>query len=199
MKRCRDCGVEKPLTEFGKGWKRADGTHGPDSYCRPCRARRQRERRQALRSTPEGLAKSRADEARWKRAYYRRHRDQVMANQRAWWERVKADPERYRAHLENDRIDRALRRERQGLPPRGIRPARPRVVFDDPHVRLPVAPFVEWLATAHTAAADDSMKRRVFAYLHGESRHVAITAADAILTANGFHLADVYPSLYRSS
>jgi hypothetical protein len=80
----------------------------------------------------------------------------------------------------------------------------------DPTYRLnlPVDPLVEWLTTAFPdpldAAMDASMKRRVFAYLHGESRHVAITAADAMLTANGFHLRDVwtpdeYPWLYKGA
>jgi hypothetical protein len=99
-----------------------------------------------------------------------------------------------------------LRRERQGLPPRGVRQLSPRFPAYEPRRRLPLEPFVQWLLTfpdpSIVAGGNPDIARRIYAYLHGESKHVALDAADAILIANGLHLHDVYsphefPALYE--
>ena len=44
IKRCRLCGIEKPLTEFGKDKSRSDGH---TSMCKTCRNKQNREKKKA--------------------------------------------------------------------------------------------------------------------------------------------------------
>jgi hypothetical protein len=37
---CKDCQQEKPLSEFSPAGRRADGTHRPSIYCKPCGSER---------------------------------------------------------------------------------------------------------------------------------------------------------------
>lgn len=87
-KKCRDCGVVKPRTEFSPRKVGRDG-HAP--YCKSCNARRARLRRR--NATEETKAKTRRAE----REYYLRTRDKQIAAALRW---QKANPERAR---ENNR------------------------------------------------------------------------------------------------
>lgn len=67
MKTCKDCGEEKPLTDFYPRRSRSS----PDPYCRPCRLGRNTLSRQK----PESIEKRRA----YDRAYHAEHGDRKLA------------------------------------------------------------------------------------------------------------------------
>jgi hypothetical protein len=116
-----------------------------------------------------------------------------------YYDRLKADPERYAAFLEAKRMQYRLRRERDGNPSRPV-PAE-RYPKASKWWRLPAAPLrtpiASWLeendATvselAENARLDFMVVHRILA---GTKDVVLVDTADRLLTAVGLHLDNVY-------
>jgi hypothetical protein len=132
QKRCPQCGETKPLTIEHWSSRKRDLETGEiirfAGWCRPCqnaaqRARRaswteekHEERRAYMRAQYElnmrspGQREKRNAKERAARMKPSR-RESVKRAQRRWYEKLKADPVRYAAYLENRRIEQGLRRE----------------------------------------------------------------------------------------
>lgn len=216
-KKCPACGETKPFTEYQnrrKPAERALGLFTPQAYCTPCKAKKTREWQKANRDKVNATAR---------RGYHRRMTDdEYRAAQQEYWretkrldartipdyharkaeasrryrERLKADPKRYAEFLESRRLSEKIRREREGKAIRGGKRDP-----DNSGRELPVEPLRGWLASrsetnAQIAAASGLDERTIYR-IRKESKVVRVPAADAILTAFGYHLMDLWPSLYE--
>lgn len=195
-RRCSDCGVEKPLTRayFYTDKRRATG--GRQSYmrvCKECHKERVRERRRRQKAEdPEGF---RARHAAWNADWRRRNVERSRGYQKAYRERIRKDPQRWRAHLENQRISYRLRQERRGRPLEAIRPgAVPDVRGDGGLVPVaPLVPFVRaWLATLDLPEGDEGSSavtqigvqgRRWFDWRTGRATMIRFDVADRVIVA----------------
>lgn len=117
FKVCRDCGIEKPVSEFSPSKQIKDGLH---SYCKPCNAARARAWQKA---NPEKVAATVAEyravheeEIAVQMAdYYIANREQKLAYLREWREAnpdyqrewCKANPEKHSALTRNYRARKA--------------------------------------------------------------------------------------------
>jgi hypothetical protein len=156
-----------------------------------------------LKADPERLAAQRARE----RAYQRRRRAKaktdpdvaarMRANAQRHRERLRADPVRYQAWLENRRIDSRLRQERKG---RELVPAAKRAPEDVERPVVPVEPFAVWvdgLAAGPSAIAAGAgiPERRLWSIRNREQRFVSVDTVDRALLAlgEGLRFGDLYP------
>lgn len=196
-KLCVECDETKPWAEFAPTRYWPDGSvRTVDSYCRVCKARRQKAWRQR---DPEHAR------ALW-RAVYEKNRESILANQRErWLQRTPAEiqrerdrqQERNRRYRERhgERIKRSqsewARRKRQQL--------RQDRNSDGP--LIDAGPFVTWAEArmadgwgqgvlAECAGLTDRTLRRL---MNGEQLKVRLDAVDRAAIATGFHLNDIYP------
>lgn len=158
VKLCRRCQTEKPISEFW--WVAKQNRYY--SYCKPCKREHNREwrerNRERYRAKRRELYRERLedpvyrDQLREKWAELKRRErdtDPTFVQRRReynerYWEKLKRDRERYHEHLEKQRIDAALRRERQ-TGEFYVRQVTPQVHIPDCDPRLPVGPIREWL------------------------------------------------------
>lgn len=103
-----------------------------DSACRPCRRIKQRryyantpeQRRKARRKAwetrrntdPVKLERRRASNRKYQRRMRKQNPAVVREQSQAYYERIRKDPAKWAAHLERQRLNYRLRRERLGLP-----------------------------------------------------------------------------------
>lgn len=120
---CSKCGTEKPLTTDNFTPERRDIATGEIKryarWCKPCKAADARARHAARtpekvaadreynratyelrRKNPEAMERDRIAKKRWQAA----NRDKLREASRRYWEKLKADPERYQKHLDEQRI-----------------------------------------------------------------------------------------------
>lgn len=149
MKRCPDCGVEKPLDEFGPDRTRRDGRAG---YCRPCKRAQARvdnaKRRDAIRAWERDHSTPCVDCGKLTSGGYRTANAKQPATVRC------ADCEQARKHAEaRERVARWLRMRASGMNNRVI--AKAEGVTDqavaDALQRSSVARFpgLEWQPSPH--------------------------------------------------
>lgn len=219
-KRCARCGKTKSTEDFA--WRsKAKGLRS--SYCKPCKVelhreytkgspermererQRQRENYKKLRNDPEAWAKRRAyDRAQAKLRRKAAKTDPAIAAQlaaahRRWWEGVKADPARHAAHLENRRIDQALRRERETGKSKafGLRDvSRTRESRGAGGLKLDPSPLIAYVndhgGPAAVAAGDETLARSLRRVLSGESKEVSVDVVDRLCTATDLNFSDIY-------
>lgn len=132
MRRCSACGQFKPAD---RAFYQDRGRHM--AVCKECHKRRVRERERRLKENPLTREKFLADRRRREKEWRARNPDRVRAARAASYERLRADPDRWQARLEDQRINYWLRLERAGKP-LGQERAEPEVYQGN---RLPVGPF----------------------------------------------------------
>lgn len=134
MKRCPQCGETKPLTSEHWSSRKLDPKTGEivkfAGWCRQCHNAKQRERRarwneeqrearRAYIRAQYALDMKDAERRERRNAKERERRRKperkakAKAAQRRWYEKLKADPERYAAYLEGTRISYRLRQARK--------------------------------------------------------------------------------------
>jgi hypothetical protein len=160
--------------------------------------------RAAVKDDPERAARRKASKERYRKAN--------LAKKRVWdaayRERVRNDPERNRERLENLRIDRRLKAEREGRqlrhrgPDRTASPAT-RVAADPLRLAL-IAYAVRHRAelNGHATEHDNGWKtlavrtgipeRRIWELMNSTQRNVTLRVADALLLGVGSTLAAHY-------
>lgn len=205
-RRCPDCREVKRLDaeHFYRDTKRTKQT-GREEFmrvCKGCQRRRVSERRRRrMVEDPDGF---RADRRKWQRAWADRNPDKIRAYERAYRERVKADPRRRRAALEAQRMQYRLRRERrEGISLDEVRAGRVRDVGRDVGGDLPLAPLAaaviawideqrpadfDWSARDHSHLTDTVFAerlgispRRLYEWRHGNAQEVRLNVADGCL------------------
>lgn len=216
-KKCPECGETKPYTDYANRAKKQDrelGLYVPKAYCRPCDTKKSAEWQGANRAKVNATAR-RNYRKRMTDSEYRREQQEYWRESkrleartdpdykakrtgaaRRYRERLRADPERYRAHLETRRLAQKVLRERQG---RRIRSGE----RDLPNSgrELPAAPLRAWLANRPESPSEiarlSGLNPRAVYRVRVQSKVVRLPTADAILTGLGAHLMDVYPDLYE--
>ena len=119
MRRCSDCGEFQPTTEAFYRDRTRTAKTGRESFmriCKECHKRRVRERERRRKDDPQQRERFIAERRRWQKDWRKRNRERVRRYWAAYYARLRRDPERWRAYLEDQRIDYRLRRERQGHP-----------------------------------------------------------------------------------
>src|SRR6184192_1202861 len=117
---CRECGVQKPITDYAVA-KREDGEPVQWAYeCKPCAVKRKAVRRREIRRKEPGYdrrlkAKQQMMQRRWRKANPEKVKASVVRRRK----RLQADPRRHAEHLEGRRIEYRLRQERRGIKVRG--------------------------------------------------------------------------------
>lgn len=186
----------------------------PKAYCRPCGNKKAAEWQGANRAKVNATARRnyrkrmtdpeyrRAQQEYWRESKrlearadpdYKARRVEASRRYRA---RLRADPERYAAHLEARRLAEKLRRERQGKRTRGGERDLP-----SSGTELPAAPLREWLERRAESPSEiaqlSGLSNRAVYRVRKVNKVVRLPTADAILTGLGAHLMDVYPDLYE--
>lgn len=190
MKRCARCKRNKPVSKFGPQKCSRTGKIRADAWCRQCRVEYREEKRRQLRSTPEGLAQDRAVRARWQREWRKRYPERDRQIRLAAWDRLRNDPVRYAAYLDNCRIDSRLRRERAGQTTRPVKNWHRQYEYLDPAPLVAIADQLEI-----DEAAAPALARAVRRLRTGESRHVEFNVVDALAIHVGLLIEDIYPEL----
>ena len=130
--------------------------------------------------------------------YAERHPERIREKRKEAWARLKADPDRHAELLENQRIDRRLRAEREGRPFRQIKP---RVLLSDPSPELPARPLavaLDALAAKLEGGIEELAVQVGFSsrsyrgWRSGERATVRFDLADKILVAAGLEWWDVW-------
>lgn len=119
----------------------------PDSWCKRCRIRAQRERRDRARTDPDTLRAVRAREAAWARAWRVKNPERERQLRRAAEARLSADPERLALRAEAARMNHRIRQQARGVSvrktPKGRRHYRESLA---PEEFLAPEPLLAWLA-----------------------------------------------------
>jgi hypothetical protein len=101
-KQCSRCRAVKPIADF---YVNPNGK--PYAHCKSCHAGYSRDWQARHKPTEADQVRFRANQKR----YRDRNRDEVKARKAAWYQRLKADPERYAAVLESERANYRRRRD----------------------------------------------------------------------------------------
>lgn len=175
--------------------------------CRACALEHRRQHdREALRkkrATPEGKARSNAAIVKWRTL----HRQDYLAAQARYRERLKHDPERHQRSLETHRIGIRLRRERAGRPIAPLTREQYLKRYGNGSggngVVLPAGPLRElikrWLpsegdrTTKQLAELADVSERRIYGLLHHEQDGISLRLADNVCAVLGVPFALLYP------
>lgn len=158
-KLCRDCGERRPWSSFY-----VNGRGIRDSYCKDCR----RVRAGVIRRTnPAGK----------------------RADNRRYWKKLRADPERWALYLEHRRFNYERKHGRSHL------------ARKEPRESVDGAPLAALLRAdpmpfADLAAASGITPRTLRDFRHGRAA-VDLASVEAVVIALGLHLRDVYPALYE--
>lgn len=205
MRRCSTCRTVKVLDEeFYVEHRNDDGSIKGRAYiCRSCSVVRTNAiRRERLRD-PATAGLARAQSREWQRQWRERNREAYRRSQRAYAERIKADPVRYARQLENERIAYRLRKERRGLGPAQNQ----RVRKPAPEPKLPALPAEPLLraveehlhqtggvlSLAELGVNERSVRRWREDLEAGRTPRVQFRAADKTLLAIGRNVWDVWP------
>jgi len=199
MRRCSRCTAVKPLeTGFYVDEPAAKGMKRWRYWCKTCDAKRSTEYKRRRFTGPEMRAKY----AAWNREWRKRNPERYKAALKRYADKVKADPQRHAAHLENCRIAYRLRQESRGRSLDSIRKQRAHLPLPaDTFGRLPALPIVRALESyARREAVDEASvcefvgidPRNLFAWRMGERQLVQFDVADRVLTGLGLSWWDVW-------
>jgi hypothetical protein len=162
VRRCCDCRKIKSLRHdfYPAVAKRSAPLPRRMAYiCKSCSTLRSNEMARQQRQDPVFGPLIRKQQAEYRRRWRRQNPGREGINHRAYLARVRADPERYRVMLENQRIAYRMREERKG---RTVGTAR-RWVGDAEPKRLvpswPLAAAIEALATAWSSYDDSGLEQ----------------------------------------
>lgn len=178
-------------------FKRTQSEYSAEWRARPGNLEKQRQYRRdwyERNKHGEAIKRSRAN-------YMERHPDRLKAIQKRYRDKIKNDPKKHQAFLEQRRIEYHLRLEKQGKPA-GVRLRK--MKLHQTHVYVPVEPLRQWvneqvragryggyLTIAKQVGMDEAAVRRIG---HGTYPTVDIGTADRILhMLNGPPLRSMYP------
>lgn len=206
---CSACGKTKDMKRaFFRARKVPKGDMGDWMYhCKRCQIQRVQEYKDRRRTNPSTQRAAREQQARWQKQWRERNRQREKEIARDYLRRRRQDPMRHAIALENQRIGRRLRAEREGKPAprnhaRGTR--QPDVL-----PRLPVKPLllvVDRLATGRENGYEELSKdlgitSRTFRRWREEDGTVQFDLVDKVLTLAGLlwfevWTEDEYPELH---
>lgn len=195
VKRCRDCGEEKPPSEYHVNHKGKDGLH---SYCKPCAIARSKMYRERMMNDPYTAKLVRRRSAKYQKRTQDAEKKRVW--QQRWYEKMKKDPVRYEAHVQRGRMNYRLRKEREGMVPRS---GGERIHFPERRLSVPADGVLRWLDVrvsvlgittaqlATIAGVDDAIMGHA-----RKSGHITYDVADRLVTAAGGAVSLVAPEVF---
>jgi len=145
--------------------------------------------------TEKGKARRRMLTARYQKA----HPEKVRARNKRRWRRIKADPVLHAQVLEDARINRALRLEREGRKVKSK--PQPRFSQPDKLPRVPVAPLLELIDELRGGGTEKEVARRlgvaprtIYRWRHEMTEGLNVDTAERVLARVGKLWGEVFPS-----